>query len=606
MKNIYLFQPQYSVDYRKEKNYWIPYSVGCVWSYCNQFDDIKHNFSLRDIIFKREDHESILDKLDNPRVCAFGCYQWNKNYNFSLAKKIKDKWPTCAIIFGGPEITITTQDEYFIDCIILGEGEQSFLTALREISDGKELTKIFQKQRSDNLSYMPSPYTTGIFDKIIKDNPGVKWATTLETNRGCPFSCTFCDWGSLTYSKVKKFDLSRVAEDLDWIAKNPIAYIFCADANFGIFKQRDLDIAKLVSETGKKNPGLEAFNATFNKNNNEWSFEILTVLGALNRGFTVSVQSLHQPTLKAIKRDNMGINDLTHIFDLCQQNAVHSYTELILGLPNETCQSFSDGLCQLLEMGQHSHIEVWFVDLLVNSELASPMDRINYGIKTVKTSNYLALLNKDEQDPWSDEIELVCATNTMSTEEMISSYMYAWIIVNFHMQGYSQLASRFCRNIHNIKYMEFYNKLIDEIIKHPILSNVYTEAKQTVSGLLYNGVLPNTLSGHNLIFALGESIYKNKHLVFDVIDSVLDQLVPNSNQIKQLHRHSVYDIDTMYPVQVEVDFNIELSDTKQTSYVVTPMWDGWKNRNLNQNFDDIYYALRRKGVLKNILMASNK
>ena len=53
MKNIYLFQPQYSVEVRKQENYWIPYSVGCIWSYCNQFDEVKNNFILKDIIFNR-------------------------------------------------------------------------------------------------------------------------------------------------------------------------------------------------------------------------------------------------------------------------------------------------------------------------------------------------------------------------------------------------------------------------------------------------------------------------------------------------------------------------------------------------------------------------
>lgn len=598
MKNLYLFQPQYSVDYRKEKNYWIPYSIGCIWSYCQQFDDIKNNFCLKDIVFKRDSHDYLLETLDDPKVCAFSCYQWNKNYNFTLAKKIKDKWPTCIIIFGGPEITVTSQSEYFIDCVILGEGEHAFLSVLRDIAQGNTVSPIYQKQRVNELS-LPSPYTTGVFDKLIKDNPGIKWATTLETNRGCPFSCTFCDWGSLTYSKVKKFDLSRVTEDLDWIAKNPIAYIFCADANFGIFKQRDLEIARLVVETSKKNPTLEAFNATFNKNNNEWSFEILKVLGTLNRGFTVSVQSLHQPTLEAIKRDNLGINDLVHIFDLCQQNAVHSYSELILGLPRETKQSFINGLCQLLEMGQHSHVEVWFTDLLINSELATPLDRFNYGIKTIKTQNYLALLNKDDQDLWPEEIELVCSTNTMTTEDMVDSYMYAWMIVNFHMQGYSQLASKFCRYVHNIDYIVFYNHLMNEICRHPTFGNTYAETKQLVSNLLYHGTLPNNLSGHNILFVLGETIYKNKHLVFDIVDNVLDQLAPGSDQIKLLHRHTVYDVDTPYPVQIVADFNINSLSKTTTKYQVTPLWEGWKNRNLNQNFDDIYYALRRKGVLKN-------
>ena len=32
----------------------------------------------------------------------------------------------------------------------------------------------------------------------------------LESNRGCPYGCTFCDWGSATLSKVRNFDLDRV------------------------------------------------------------------------------------------------------------------------------------------------------------------------------------------------------------------------------------------------------------------------------------------------------------------------------------------------------------------------------------------------------------
>ena len=63
-------------------------------------------------------------------------------------------------------------------------------------------------------------------------------------------------------------------------------------------------------------------------------------MGELNRGFSVSVQSLHESTLKAIKRDNLGINDLEKIFKLCHINSVNSYTEVILGLPYETKETF--------------------------------------------------------------------------------------------------------------------------------------------------------------------------------------------------------------------------------------------------------------------------
>jgi hypothetical protein len=69
------------VDYRSEKNYWIPYSIGCVWSYSAQFKDIQDNIDYKDIFFKRDNHEDILKLLQSPDICAFSCYQWNKTYN---------------------------------------------------------------------------------------------------------------------------------------------------------------------------------------------------------------------------------------------------------------------------------------------------------------------------------------------------------------------------------------------------------------------------------------------------------------------------------------------------------------------------------------------
>ena len=65
----------------------------------------------------------------------------------------------------------------------------------------------------------PSPYQMGVFNNIIKNNPDVLWSMTVETNRGCPHRCTFCDWGTVTYGKINKFGLNRVAEDIAWAEK---------------------------------------------------------------------------------------------------------------------------------------------------------------------------------------------------------------------------------------------------------------------------------------------------------------------------------------------------------------------------------------------------
>jgi putative methyltransferase len=236
MKNIYFIQPQYSVNVRDTKNYWMPYSVSCLWSYCKQFEDITSSFELKDIIFKRENPEQLLERLENPSICAFSCYLWNEQYNLYLAKLIKEKYPNCIIEFGGPQVTTKMMEKNpFIDCVILGEGEEAFLELLRNINNGNPFDKVHQRKRIDFLDFK-SPYQSGVFDWLSEKNPDVIWAAILETNRGCPHRCTFCDWGGTTMSKINKFGLERVAEDIEWIRTNKVAYVFCADANFGILK----------------------------------------------------------------------------------------------------------------------------------------------------------------------------------------------------------------------------------------------------------------------------------------------------------------------------------------------------------------------------------
>ena len=73
----------------------------------------------------------------------------------------------------------------------------------------------------------------------------------LETNRGCPYGCTFCDWGSATLSRIRKFDLERVNAELEWFAQNEYPASFIADANFGII-ERDVEIAEKIAELKSK------------------------------------------------------------------------------------------------------------------------------------------------------------------------------------------------------------------------------------------------------------------------------------------------------------------------------------------------------------------
>ena len=388
-----MFQPQYAVEVRKEDTYWLPYSVGCLWAYCLQYGDVASGYHLKDLIFKRENPEELVARLENPVVCAFSTYIWNEQYNLHVAKLIKEKYPNCVIEFGGPQATEKLAKYDFIDCIIVSEGEQSFLDLLRKVMMHEPYERIYRKERIEDLDF-PSPYQLGVFNSIVKQNPNVLWSMTVETNRGCPHRCTYCDWGGMTYQKVKHFGLERVQQDINWAERHNVGFIFNADANFGMFKERDLEIAKLFRAAADRGK-LEAINVQYSKNSTEVIFEIAQILGDISRGVTLSVQSMNEPTLKSIKRKNMSINKISEQIEKSKKYGVKTYTELILGLPEETLDSWKDGFAQILECGQHDSIDVWFCQMFGDTDLNSSLSREVHGIKTIKAEDYMSFSKED-------------------------------------------------------------------------------------------------------------------------------------------------------------------------------------------------------------------
>ena len=71
MHNIYLVQAQYSGVFNNRKQYWLPYSVGCLWAYAKTHDFVQQNFKLKDIIYFRENHKNIIKRLDKPVLVFF-------------------------------------------------------------------------------------------------------------------------------------------------------------------------------------------------------------------------------------------------------------------------------------------------------------------------------------------------------------------------------------------------------------------------------------------------------------------------------------------------------------------------------------------------------
>jgi len=596
MNNIYLFQPQYSVEVRGEDNYWLPYSVACLWSYCSQFDDINENFILKDLIFKREHPDKLLNKMEDPFLCAFSCYVWNENYCLTVAKLIKEKWPNCIIEFGGPQATKKMIDENnFIDCIMIGgDGEHNFLDLLRTSISGESIKKIYEKGRIENLDFQ-SPYQSGIFDRIVKENPGIICAAILETNRGCPFRCTYCDWGGTIMSKIQKFGLERVKEDIDWMIYNNVGFIILGDANVGIFAERDLEIAKMLKAAGDHpNSIIDDIVLQYSKHSTEVVFEITSIMGRFaRRGVTISVQSMNEPTLKAIKRHNIRVKDFKKNMELAKKWGVRTYSDFILGLPEETLESWKEGFCTILEHGQHESIDVWFCQVFGNAELNSTLNREVYGIKTVKAEDYVSFTNTKDCVDIKETTEIINETNTMTTEELVEAYLYAWMIVQFHINGYSQIIAKYYRYVKNISYREFYDKLFEVIKNDPILfGNHYHKIYNRLYKYLKTGKVIDT-TGHALEVGMATDyslFWDNKDHTFNLIFDCWNV----DKSICKLQEEYVYNPEVNYPIKLTASFDMDTwSDNKITEYKI------YNPREEKDRYD--MWLLYRIGLNKNYI-----
>ena len=543
---------------------WLPYSIGCLWSYVSADNEIDKNFQLGELFYSRESIQSVTDRMNNPTVCGFSCYVWNEQWCLTVAQEIKRQWPDCFIVFGGPQTHVSYLEKYsFVDSVISGEGEESFLELLKSILANSTIKKIYDAKRINNLN-LPSPWLTGVFDRIIDENPTTKWQTTWETNRGCPYACTFCDWGSTTNSKIKKFDISRLQQELDWMANQPIVSLFIADANFGIFKERDIEIAKIIRDTASRGQ-LQFLNVQFAKNSNETIFEIATILGKLVQNVTLSVQSMNNDTLDAIHRTNLSSNNINQLIELGQKRNISSFTELILGLPLETKESWKEGMANVLEMGQHTGLMAWFAELLPNSEMSQPEYRKKYKIETIVIKKDVPT---DEKYSVTEQMELVNKTSTMTTKDMTESYMYTWLIHHLHIVGYTQIYAKYCRTIHGISYRQYYDKLLQMLLEDStsILHQHYTQSHYKIDYFLHHGSTPtsHSRSGSAGLGIVGTSafnnlmpiFYENRSNLYDFAYRVTESLIGwCPDDVDLLQRSYLLSVETQSPYKIDLSFD---------------------------------------------------
>lgn len=484
--------------------YFIPYGWGSLRAYLYSFNRNYQNLKFQEPVTTFFPQPTDFVELADCDLLLTSHYVWNHNTILKSLKYLRQLNPKLKVIAGGPNIKFadpTLLEEGLTDFHVFGEGEKS-LSALLDMLfvDSPDFSQIrnigyrdssgmakFNQRLNDFIELnFSSPYVLGVFDEYIEkqQREGAKIVAPWETNRGCPFSCTFCDWGSATMSKIRSFSEERLMAEIQYFADKKLCEIYICDSNFGMLN-RDVSIAKELAQAKVKYGYPSQIRASNAKNASGKVLagsKFLSDQGMLLHGTSISLQTSDPNALEKVKRRNIKTSDFEQLTQDFKKQKVHFFTELIFPLPGETLETFYDGFNRLLIGGNHDDIRVYELSLLPNAQIDS--QRTEFKFKTI----HRPLLDFAVENT----TEIVIETKDVSVSDWLTGFKFAELVICLQNGAYLKYLTQYLYRELQIDYKEFYLKLIAFGENRPqlLLNRLLSEIEDILQNYLHHPQVP--------------------------------------------------------------------------------------------------------------------
>ena len=507
MKNFY-FLTQYSFS----GTFVLPYLWCSLKTYYEEYGKNVENWNWKDPFLYEKSEDEIFAELekDPPDVFGFSVYVWNEYKLDNIARRVKEKYPECIIVYGGPQQNVKHDQMYFhkkpwVDICL-------YASAYGELV----LTKILDTYPNIDYPNIPAIYYPGIgklretgiasFDRRAFQWPGSVFEAQqehiidrinqakanneyrqvyYETSRGCPYKCIYCEWGGGINTKVIKKSWETIKLDLTWLSEvASLQGLDIVDANFGIFKQ-DIDIAQFIADLHNNNnyPSQVDFDSAKNNPENLLAIRDIFWKNKIADIYTVSIQTVNEEAKKNIDRIDLplethikSINYLKEKYGECEV-----YIERIIGLPGETVESIYEQLDVIynagLDIGKSKPVP-WV--LLPEAPAFAPAMRERFKIKTINKlfdfnpklkdnriieypASSIASLSKSWINP---TIETVIETYSYTKDDWIRMRnIFSWTLAG-EVLGLNEFFIKYLNTEHNINPSNLYKLIVDKSYKN--------------------------------------------------------------------------------------------------------------------------------------------
>ncbi len=333
----------------------------------------------------RDPYYEVLLRLsaDTPDAVFFSAAVWNSDRVEELIRDLHSLMPDCLLIVGGPQAAVVGAALNGLCTVVRGAVEAvgtDFYTDLQsqklQTYYGQSFFHLQNKQELFRSPYRESDFATHLLNRNIY----------YESSRGCPFSCSYC-LSSAENGTVHK-SLELVKKELDQIMAHAPQVLRFVDRTFNDLPDRALALWKLLLEY--KTETLFHFEIAPDRISEEmFSFLETVVPGRFQ--FEIGIQSTHEPTLAAIKRKIDPKAAHNTVSRLAASDNIHLHSDLILGLPYETKESYLRSFSDIFSMGSH-YIQMGLLKMLPDTAITASAEEFEY--RYCSRPPYSVLANK--------------------------------------------------------------------------------------------------------------------------------------------------------------------------------------------------------------------
>lgn len=306
--------------------------------------------------------EDIYEK--HPDAIGFSCYIWNIEIVKKLLPEVIKLLPGVDIFLGGPEVSYNADtlksDFPFIKEIMVGEGERRFLEILKEYE-----AENVEKDENSPISMDDIPFFYENEDEDFTNR-----IIYYESQRGCPFRCSYCLSSIDKSMRYKSLDL--VKKDIEFFLNHRVPQVKFVDRTFNCNHERTVELLRFIRENDN---GVTNFH--FEVAGDIIVNDEMTQLQAMRAGavqLEIGVQTTNPKTLEAINR-KCNLDALRENVEKLRENHnIHLHLDLIAGLPYEDYDSFKNSFNDVYNM-KPDQLQLGFLKLLKGTQIDLEKDR---------------------------------------------------------------------------------------------------------------------------------------------------------------------------------------------------------------------------------------